>query len=170
MRRLRFQSRRLRGDATLHLAAGLLDRMEREGRHWAPVETGGMLAGYRTGPHIDADIVVTDDIAAGPAAQRTQTRFVPDGEWQQSRLERLYAASDRITTYLGDWHTHPSGGTRPSSTDRHTYQRVADESEARAPYPVILILVLRRRKCHSAAYLLDDGHPIRIRVVEYARR
>jgi hypothetical protein len=81
MRGLRRRARRLTSIPILHVPAGLLDRLEDEGRRWCPDETGGMLAGYRASDGAEADVVITDTIPAGPKASRTRTRFVPDGPW-----------------------------------------------------------------------------------------
>ena len=130
--------------------------MVREARDHAPEETGGMLVGYRTSELVGAEIVVTGLIGAGPEAKRTRNRFEPDGKWQQERLEETYMKSGRVTTYLGDWHSHPRGGTRPSATDRTTYRRVASDRKARAPHPLILIVGLRRR-ARASAYTVDGS-------------
>lgn len=102
-----------------------------------PFETGGMLVGYWS--HDTNNAVVVDTIAPGPGALRSLSGFVPDGEWQQERLEEVYRRSGRIHTYLGDWHSHPHGGVAPSSRDRRTARVVAAEHRARAPHPITLI-------------------------------
>lgn len=155
MRRLSFRSRGLRSDARVFIPPGLLNALEAEGRRWAPGETGGMLAGYRTGKDPDADLVITDVIPAGPGAHRERIRFAADGQWQQRRLARLYEASGRITTFLGDWHTHPRGGTRPSKADRKTFRAVARDKGARTAYPLMLIVGLWNGKRQVGAYLVD---------------
>jgi integrative and conjugative element protein (TIGR02256 family) len=119
-----------------------------------------MLVGYRTGDYADADLVVTDAISAGPRAVRGRVRFAADGEWQQRRLEDLYEASGRITTFLGDWHTHPRGGVRPSQADRRTFRAVAKESDARTKFPLMLILGLWQGQRQIGAYVVDTrGRP-----------
>ncbi|WP_224278699.1 Mov34/MPN/PAD-1 family protein [Nocardioides lacusdianchii] len=75
-----------------------------------PLEAGGMLLGYWSGD----DVVVTSCIASGPRTKRGTTWLVPDQEWQMARLGEVYEASGRLTTYLGDWHTHPGGAPYPS--------------------------------------------------------
>jgi integrative and conjugative element protein (TIGR02256 family) len=156
---MRFRRRRdKRGvtGAALYLPRPLLREMVREARDHAPQETGGMLIGYRTSELADAEIVVTGLIGAGPEARRTRNRFEPDGPWQQEQLERIYAQSGRVTTYLGDWHSHPRGGTRLSAIDRATYQRVASDRKARAPHPLVLIIGLRRKPL-IGAYTVDES-------------
>jgi integrative and conjugative element protein (TIGR02256 family) len=124
-----------------------------------------MLLGYRGSAAAVADVVVTHDIEAGPKAERERSRFHPDARWQQSKLEQIYERSDRTATYLGDWHSHPRGGPRPSRLDRRTYGRVAADQDARAPYPIILIITLSRRRTKVAAYALLAGEPLELQLV-----
>lgn len=110
--------------------------MEADADSYQPDETGGMLIGYwsETG-----DAVITETIEGGPGAERGRSRFVPDGQWQQERLDEIYVRSGRRHTYLGDWHSHPTGLLRPSRRDRDTAKAVSKTSEARAPEPLTLI-------------------------------
>jgi integrative and conjugative element protein (TIGR02256 family) len=114
-----------------------------------------MLIGYRGGPDVLDAVVVTGAIAAGPGAQRARHRFVPDGAWQYEQLEGEYEASGRTSVYVGDWHSHPRGATKPSHTDITTYARVARDPQASVPHPVILILSLRRKSV--SAWTIDNG-------------
>jgi integrative and conjugative element protein (TIGR02256 family) len=123
--------------ATVWLAQKVIDSMLDEATAVAPNETGGMLLGYEG---MDApEPVVTEVIGPGPNARHSPSRFEPDADWQQGEVERIYADSGRITTYLGDWHTHPRGPARPSRKDRRTARRIARSKEARAPAPLMLI-------------------------------
>lgn len=122
---------------TVWLAQTAVDAMLDEAAAAAPDETGGMLLGYEG---LDApEPVVTGIVGPGPDAQHSPSGFEPDADWQQGELERVYADSGRITTYLGDWHTHPRGPARPSRKDRRTARRIARSKEARAPAPLMLI-------------------------------
>lgn len=111
---------------------------------WAPKETGGMLIGYRAEQHGRLAIVVTGLIDPGPEATRGATQFVPDGRWQQRQLEEVYERSGRVTTYLGDWHSHPRGRGRPSGKDLATYARVAADPDSGTQLPLALIVALSR--------------------------
>lgn len=123
-------------------------------RSWAPLETGGMLVGYRESGAPNADGVVTHLIGAGPDAVRERSRFVPDGRWQQAELATLYAAYGRSVTYLGDWHSHPRGTARPSPADRKTYGRVARDPDARCPHPIVVIATAKSEPILTA-YVVD---------------
>jgi integrative and conjugative element protein (TIGR02256 family) len=123
---------------TVWIAERLLPAMEADAAEHAPCETGGMLLGYWSP---SGDVVVTETIPCGPNSVHERSRFEPDGKWQQTRLDELYFRSGRITTYLGDWHSHPSGGLRPSGRDRSTAKAIAKTGDARAPHPLTVIAI-----------------------------
>jgi integrative and conjugative element protein (TIGR02256 family) len=124
-----------------------------------------MLVGYV----VDQDIIVRAQIEGGPKAIRERSRFVPDGEWQQERLEEIYASSGRITTYLGDWHSHPLGRPRPSGRDKRTARDVAGSRAARTPHPVTLIVgrPWRHHRWEAQAHYLMRGNFERMEIRRY---
>jgi integrative and conjugative element protein (TIGR02256 family) len=95
-----------------------------------------MLVGYWSE---SGEVVIAKTIEGGPRAVRRLSRFEPDGDWQQQRLDEIYIHSGRLHTYLGDWHSHPHGEPRPSFRDRETAKKIAAAKEARAPRPLTLI-------------------------------
>lgn len=125
-------------EPTAWVDLALLHAMVDSARTAAPLETGGMLIGYRSSPD---SVVVTALIGAGPQASATATSFRPDSDWQQQRLEEIYVASGRTRTYLGDWHSHPGGDHRLSPRDRRTLRRIAETAEAHLDRPLMAIVV-----------------------------
>ena len=113
--------------------------MEAEAERHAPRETGGVLLGYSDCTN-QRFMQIKLQVGPGPHAVHGSHRFDPDGEWQVRQVAAAYAASGRISTYLGDWHSHPHGSHRPSGLDRSTARQIALCKEARAPHPLILIL------------------------------
>lgn len=107
----------------------------REARRSRLRETGGALFGWR-GPE---GPFVTWVLGPGPKAHHGWSSFEPDGEWQNAEGARIYRATDRRVAYLGDWHTHPRGGHRPSSQDLKTARMIADDEAFRAPTPLYAI-------------------------------
>jgi integrative and conjugative element protein (TIGR02256 family) len=151
------RSRRLtdiREAGHLVLPADLEEAIVEQADLWTPKETGGMLLGYRGESEGIFMAVVTGLIDAGPKAKRTRWRFEPDGLWQQQLLETAYEDSGRVTTYLGDWHSHPRGRAIPSATDRRTYAKVAAETDSQTSSPVVLIAAPDARE-HLRAYTID---------------
>lgn len=122
---------------TLWVAASAYDQILELGQRQAPRETGGMLLGYEAN---DGSAVVTKIIGPGPEARHGRFRFTPDGKYQQSSLEEHYWATDGRETYLGDWHTHPLGDSTPSTLDRRTLARIANERLSGTKHPLMAIL------------------------------
>jgi integrative and conjugative element protein (TIGR02256 family) len=106
-----------------------------------PEETGGVLVGYWAVPFFQ--LVVTSAIGPGPRAVHRKDAFLPDHEYQEAEIGRIYHLSDRLHTYLGDWHTHPNSTAHLSWTDRRTLRTIATEDAARAPIPIMAILAGR---------------------------
>ncbi len=121
---------------TVWIAASAFALVATEAARYPGSETGGMLLGYWQ----DNDAVVDCASGPGPAAQRGRTWFRPDQDWHTEYLARIYAASGRTITYLGDWHTHPGGSAKPSRTDRKTMRAVRREPAARQSRPLMAIV------------------------------
>lgn len=115
----------------------LLDTIEKEGMELMPLETGGVLMGYVAD---NGDTVVTDIILAGPNAIHNRWKFIPDHAYQQEQINHLYHESGGVTTYLGDWHTHPGLSSAMSWRDRRTLQKIALTPSARISHPLMAIL------------------------------
>ncbi len=153
------------------LSRGAVDELRREAQRHAPLETGGVLVGYRAAEAI----VVTALVHAGPLAERRVDGFSPDAAYQASEIAKLYEASGRLDTYLGDWHSHPGGVLMLSRTDRQTIRRISHHADARCEGPVMLVVGGRgddnAPRWDVAGWRFDPGWrprltPITIRVDE----
>lgn len=115
-----------------------VDRLRAAATAAVPLETGGVLLGYRSG---SGDVVVTEVIDAGPPAKRTRTTFEPDYAYQEREVADAYERSGRRCSYLGDWHSHPpGGGPTLSGTDRRTLKKIARHRAARNKDPVMILV------------------------------
>ena len=137
--------------ARIRLPERVLAAMRREAERHFPAESGGVLLGYAD-PADRKLIEVQKQIGPGPRAVHKSHRFEPDGEWQARQIAAAYRNSGRILTYLGDWHSHPRGGAKPSSIDRSTARKIATDRQARAPHPLIVILHGAPGKWEVAGY------------------
>ena len=114
-------------------------RMSGQAEIYQPYETGGCLLGYWVKPL--EEIVICDIIGPGPNAVHSKNKFIPDNEWQTSEIEKIYGASGRFITYLGDWHSHPGyASANLSWRDRKTLRSIAFYSPARTPHPIMCII------------------------------
>jgi integrative and conjugative element protein (TIGR02256 family) len=79
----------------------------------AKPESGGILLGYRRGPHLH---IVE---ATSPFSGDRQSRFAFDRAAQGHRKIALHRwrESNGFIDYLGEWHSHPEMEPRPSSID-----------------------------------------------------
>lgn len=115
-----------------------IEAMFREADRSYPCETGGVLMGYWAG--CDTDVVVTQVVGPGPYAMHDETSFVPDEQFHEMEIARIYAESGRLHTYLGDWHSHPATAAYLSKLDRKTLKRIAAHTAARTLFPVMAVL------------------------------
>lgn len=146
-------SRRSPGDHTVWLRDSVNDELERESERYRPRESGGLLLGYR----VEEETVVIGVIAAGPRAQRAAFSFRPDGPWQRHSLETAFDGSRGTVTYVGDWHSHPTGSGVPSCRDTKTARLIAEHRDAQLPEPIIIINVRNGSTWNPSAYVYRRG-------------
>jgi integrative and conjugative element protein (TIGR02256 family) len=139
---------------TTWISASSLAYMVQEGKRALPNETGGVLMGYWPS---ESTVVITQVIGPGSNARHARYAFDPDLDFHDREIERVYTESERISTYLGDWHTHPHGGNGTSQRDRKTLLNIACAPEARAPKPLMAILSIRR-DCALAVWHWEGKH------------
>jgi integrative and conjugative element protein (TIGR02256 family) len=122
----------------LWIPATALEWLASGATRWAPDETGGVLMGYTTSDQ--TQMVVTHWIGPGPGAVHARHTFVPDPSFQEEAIRTAYEQSGRVSTYLGDWHTHPGSKSCLSWRDRRTLEKIARCTAARAPHALMLVL------------------------------
>ncbi len=89
-------------------------------------ETGGILLGH--GPQRPRPILdVVHGIDPGPAAVRRTTIFRRDVQHAQAAADLAFYTDESL--WIGEWHTHPEGPARPSSTDLTSYRRLLADAE-----------------------------------------
>jgi integrative and conjugative element protein (TIGR02256 family) len=110
----------------------------KEAEHAFPNETGGVVMGYWSTDY--SEVVITHAVDAGPLALHYPKSFIPDVNYQEIEIARIYEHSNRVSTYLGDWHTHPKGSSFLSYRDKRTLRRIANHRDARCPVPLMIVL------------------------------
>lgn len=102
-----------------------------------PCESGGVLMGCQQEA---SEIWVDEVIGPGPEARHERYSFEPDLSWQRARIAEHYAATGGRSTYLGDWHSHPTARHgRLSNTDRKALKTIIRAPEARCRTPLMII-------------------------------
>ncbi len=125
---------------TVWLANSALHTMHAEATALYPLESGGILLGWRDG----GDRIVINALGPGPQALHGRHRFLPDHEWQVFFIRRIFKESHGDIDYLGDWHSHPNGGSTMSAEDHATLRRIS--RRVREP----LMLILAGGACHES--------------------
>jgi len=118
----------------------------------APCETGGMLMGYVGS---QGDVVITKLIGPGPNAIHKRSTFVPDHNYQMKKLTEHFEGTDGQDTYLGDWHTHPAGGTALSALDKATVSRIARFVAEHTKHPIMLVAALNGDEIEFGAHRFE---------------
>lgn len=83
-------------------------------------EAGGILVGYRRGPHIE--IVETSFPLALDVRRRNS--FERKDLGHQAFCDSLWEGSCGTMTYVGEWHTHPEVKPSPSFFDRSEWNKL----------------------------------------------
>jgi len=113
----------------------VLRAIESESQRMVPKETGGLLLGYWS----DNEVVITNATMPGPRARHRKSSYFPDSNYDGNIMAEFYFESGGITTYLGDWHSHPKGGGGLSRHDLITLFNIATYEPARATNPIMMI-------------------------------
>lgn len=122
------------------IEAAALTFIRSESQRVAPKETGGLLLGYC----VDKDVVVTTATGPGKKAKHKLASYIPDIKFDCEQISNTYNESSRVITYLGDWHSHPKGGSELSRDDIITLFNISTFEPARASTPIMLIAVKER--------------------------
>jgi integrative and conjugative element protein (TIGR02256 family) len=128
------------------LSSTALERIAADAQRFDPLETGGILIGYRLS---ETEAVITRVTSAGPLAVHRPRRFLPDPAHDEREIARIYCETSGRETYLGDWHTHP--GQRlavMSGRDHAALKTIVSAREARVPNALTLIAA-GERSCWS---------------------
>ena len=125
-----------------------------EADKWFPLETGGLLIGYRAD---NGEIVITDITVAGPNAIHKKSQFIPDYDFDQNVVEEAFHRTGGICNYLGDWHTHPNGNGFLSWPDKRTMRSISQSTEAYLSSPTMGILFGKSGSWELAAHELSKG-------------
>lgn len=120
----------------LWFSEDLLQSILTETLAFSPNETGGMLLGYVNGAHR----VVTALIDAGPEAEHSRSRMLPDNAYQQAKLLSHFEETGGRESFLGEWHSHPISAPLMSWTDRRTLSRVSTSSRHLPAIPIMMIV------------------------------
>ncbi len=107
-------------------------------------ETGGRIVGeFRSDTDGSLEVVVTGVIEAGPNAQRSNTSFFQDGDYQAEIFRQIESTNPEVE-HLGNWHTHHVNGFPTlSGGDIATYRRIVNHKKHNLDFFYALLVVSR---------------------------
>jgi hypothetical protein len=126
---------------TVNIARAALESIFDECDRYNVDETGGRLLGtfHSNGAHLD--ITVNGVIDSGPSAQRSNTSFFQDGEYQE-KVFRSIEAQHPDVEHLGNWHTHHVNGYPTlSGGDITTYHNIVNHKNHNIDFFYALLVV-----------------------------
>jgi len=150
-------------DIVMHVDSEVLQKMQEKVVSKAGIETGGVLAGYRTET---GEVFITYASEAGPKAVESANRFEKDVEFCQQFLNDLLQRYGGKIIYLGEWHSHPNENNSPSATDISSLLAISQQKEYLTDKPIMIIFtksgnpsctVHPTGKLHFKAKLKIDG-------------
>lgn len=152
---------------TVWIADPVVVAMQNEAQRRFPNESGGVLLGFVDAGNDNA-VCIRRQLGPGPNAVHERHRFEPDSAWQARGIAAAYRDSGRTLSYLGDWHSHPKGGSRPSRLDRTTARAISAHNAARISRPLMLILCGKPDEWEIHAHRLGRWRLREARVVRAA--
>jgi len=96
-------------------------------------EIGGIFIGAYRGPHIE----VLQYTTPGARDMSGAFSFIRRDAHHQRKANNAWRSSGRLHTYVGEWHTHPSGLPFPSSIDRKAWQGAQRHAGTKCVFVVV---------------------------------
>lgn len=97
-------------------------------------EAGGILLGAYRGP----DMEVISLTHPGPADERKLYSFTRSDPLHEAANAQAWEGSGGTVSYVGEWHTHPSGSVTPSPIDARSWR----SEVRRCGRPMVFVLVV----------------------------
>ena len=136
---------------SITIARGVLESIFDECDLYDSHETGGRLIGTYSKKGSNYDIQLRGVLAPGPAAQRSATSFIQDGEYQEALFRKIELEHPDIE-HLGNWHTHHCNGLATLSHGDHTtYHRIVNHEKHNTDF-FYALLVVRKTPGNDTRY------------------
>lgn len=115
-------------------------QMQQDYHRAFPLETGGILLGYRAVANGVESWVITAASNAGPKATHRHTTYTPDYRHDKRIARDHYQDTAGQEYYIGDWHTHPAGSPATSRQDRWALRSIAGRADHLSNRGLMLIM------------------------------
>lgn len=123
---------------TLRISGHALDSMRFHRRRRLPNETGGILLGQFD--HDKKSVYIASILPSPPDSVEWPQVYIRGAVGLRAKVEAINKLTGGGLSYVGEWHTHPSGVTsEPSANDRAASEALADDLAVQGLPAVILI-------------------------------
>lgn len=117
------------------------------------LETGGILVGHYSS---DGTVAHVEEALGPPNGSRsTSAGFARSCVGLTEVLRHKWTKGQY---YLGEWHFHPRGQTRPSSQDRRQMAEIGSDAAYCCPTPILIVVGAGDGSWKPAVWVLTDGH------------
>ena len=127
-----------------------------------PKEFGGFLIGYYSD---DLKTLVLTDVLSPNEYRSHRALFERSTGGIKEKLLELFKLNKK-RYYVGEWHSHPNGSSRYSSTDLNAMQSIANSETIRIKNPILLILSINSQRLENYTFYLYDNNTL----FEYGRK
>lgn len=121
---------------------GLYERLMDELDICRPLETGGVFVGLID--QLNRIVYVTRIIAAPSDSRKFPSMFTRGTSGLTESIDEVRHKSGAMMDYVGEWHTHPAGGSRLSETDKSAIREIRDTLDP-LKYPTIVTIVSKNK-------------------------
>ncbi|PAW33626.1 hypothetical protein CIL06_21660 [Pantoea vagans] len=129
----------IKGEWTVKVDQGLINKLREIRMQALPDETGGALLGVTD--FKNKSIVLVDALPAPPDSVASPTHFVRGREGQEQALEKARRLTAHVVDYVGEWHSHPPGySARASSDDEKLIETLHTKMSAEG-LPVVMVIL-----------------------------
>jgi len=138
---------------TIQIENTIIEEMLISARKHYPNEFGGLLIGFYTNEN--NDLVITD-ILAPKSFKASPLYFERETKDLQEELKCFYHY-DPSKYYVGEWHSHPNAGTRPSGEDIKAMKQISDCKEVSINKPVLCIIGYTKQDFQIQFHLISNN-------------
>ena len=138
---------------TIQIENKIIEEMLLSARKYYPNEFGGLLIGSYTNEN--KDLIITD-ILAPKSFKSSPVYFERETKDLQEELKDFYH-SNPSKYYVGEWHSHPNGGTKPSGKDIKGMKQISDSEGVSINKPVLCIIGYTKKDFQIQFHLITNN-------------
>ena len=146
----------------LIISEKLVEEIADNGIKKYPNEFGGLLLGR----YINNNKIVVIEESILPKKYASSRYYFERGSVGiKEILVAKYNATPSLK-YVGEWHTHPDGPAKPSTTDLKAMRELANDSNVFITNPVLMIMEIWKTSYKMELYFLSNNKLLRYDMVE----